>query len=213
MKLSKYIDYSLLKANATESDIKELCRDAKKLDVHAVCVTPCYVSLCKNLLRDSNISVIGVVGYPLGQNLTETKVFEARKCFIDGADEIDIVMNVGEFLSKKYDFVLKELAEIVDVAKNLNKKSKVIIEASYLSRQEIKKASLLVLKSGADFVKTGTGFASPATVEQVRLIKSVVREKIGIKPAGGIKTNQQAMTLIEAGATRIGTSSAREILK
>jgi len=213
MKLSKYIDYSLLKSEATESAIRKLCRNAKIYDVNAVCVFPYYVKLCKKILKNSGIAVIGVVGYPLGQNLTETKVFEAKRCFMDGADEIDIVMNIGAFLSKKYDFVLKELKSVVNVAKKFKKKSKVIIEASKLSKSEIKKASLLVLKSGADFVKTGTGYAGPATVNHVRIIKSAIKNKIGIKAAGGIDTKEKMLRLIKAGATRIGTSSAPEILK
>jgi len=213
MKLSKYVDYSLLKANSSEGEIKKLCAGAKKLDVHAVCVNPCYVRMCRQLLRNSGIEVIGVVGYPLGQNLRETKIFEAQRCFRDGADEIDIVMNIGEFRSKKYDFVLNELKAVVNVAKKLKKKSKVIIEASYLADNEIKKASLLVLKSGADFVKTGTGFAKPATAHEVELIKKVVKNKIGIKAAGGIDSKWKMLSLMEAGATRIGTSYAPEILK
>ena len=213
MKLSKYIDYSFLKATSTENEIKELCKNAKKLDVHAVCVNPHYVTLCKKSLKNTNIAVIGVVGYPLGQNLTETKVFEAQRCFRDGADEIDIVMNIGAFKSKKYDLALKDIKAVVGVAKKLKKKSKVIIEAGYLTGDEIEKAASIVLKSGADFAKTGTGYAKPATVEQVRVIKSVVKDKLGIKAAGGIGTKQKAIALINAGATRIGTSHAAEILK
>lgn len=213
MKLSKYIDYSLLKADITESDIKMLCKNAKMLDVHAVCINPCYVRLCENLLKKTKIAVIGVIGYPLGQNKTETKVFEAKKCFHDGADEIDIVMNISAFKSKKYDYVLKELKAIVNVAKKLKKKSKVIIEASYLTDSEIKKASLIVLKSRADFVKTGTGFAKPTTVKEIKLIRSVVKGEIGIKAAGGIRSRGQALSMIKAGAARIGTSYAEKILK
>jgi len=210
MKLSKRIDYSLLIPDATDAQIKKLCSSAKKFDVGAVCVNPHYVKLCKKLLK--KIGVVSVVGYPLGQNLTETKVFEAQKCFRDGADEIDIVMNIGAFKSGKYGFVLKELKEVVNVAKKFRKKSKVIIEASILSDSGIKKASLLALKAGADFVKTGTGHAGPATAGQVRLIKSAVKGKCGIKASGGISTRAKALSLIKTGASRIGASNAKAIL-
>jgi len=213
--LAKFIDYSLLKADATEKQVRELCLSAKKLRTNSVCITPCYVRHAKKILGNSGVRVACVVGYPLGANLTETKVFEAQKAIRDGAGELDVVMNIGEFKSKKHSFVLKELKEIVDAAKKIKKnvKVKIIIEAGLLNNDEIKKASLRVLKSGADFVKTGTGWSRGASVRDVRLIKSAVKNRIGIKAAGGIRTRKQAEALIKAGATRIGTSSAEEILK
>ena len=213
--LAKLIDYSLLKADATEQQIRDLCISAKKYKVNSVCINPCQVRLAKKILAKSKIRISCVVGYPLGANLAETKVFEAKKAIKDGADELDIVMNIGEFKSKKYDFVLSELRKIIGSAKKLEKnvRTKVIIETGFLANDEIRKASILVLKSGADFVKTGTGWSKGATVEDVRLIKSAVNGKIKIKAAGGIKTREQAEALIKAGASVIGASDVKDILK
>lgn len=213
--IAKLIDYSLLKADATEKQVRGLCISAKKYNVNSVCINPCHVKYAKKIIGKSKVKVACVVGYPLGANLAETKVFEAGKAIEQGADELDVVMNIGLFKSKKYDFVLKELKQIVSSAKKIKKtvKIKIIIETGMLTNDEIKKASVLVLKSGADFVKTGTGWSKGATVEDVKLIKSAVNGKIGIKAAGGIKTREQAEALARAGATRLGTSHTEAILR
>ncbi|MEM4336672.1 MAG: deoxyribose-phosphate aldolase [Candidatus Woesearchaeota archaeon] len=212
--LAKLIDYSLLKADATQSDIKKLCLSAIKYGTNSICINPHYVVYARNVLKKSKIRITSVISYPLGADTTDVKIFAIEKALKDGANELDIVMNIGMFKSKRYDYVLKELKKIVSFAKKIKRDAvvKIIIETGMLTKKEIKKASILVLKSGADFVKTGTGWSKGATVEDVKIIKSVVNGKIKIKAAGGIRTAEQAEKLIKAGATRLGISHIEKIL-
>ena len=210
MKLSKYIDHTLLKAYATKSDIKELCTDAITYDFKSVCVNPDYVSYAKELLDGSNILVCTVIGFPLGANTTKVKVFEAVDAINNGADEVDMVINISKAKDHDYDYIYNEIKEIKDAVKSHT--LKVIIETCYLTKEEIKEISLLVKKANANFVKTSTGFGTGgATVEDVKLIKEVVGN-FDIKASGGIKTKDDFNKMIEAGATRIGTSNGKNLL-
>lgn len=212
MNYNNYIDHTLLKADATEKDIKKLCKEAKEYEFFSVCVNPIHVKAAKKYLKNSNIRVCTVIGFPLGANLTKTKLFEAKKAIADGADEIDVVMNIGKFKEKKYNYVGKELAKIVDMC---NKKVlvKVIIETCYLTKEEIKYACELVYECGVDFVKTSTGYGTDgAKVEDVKLMREICKDKLKIKASGGIKTIKQVEEFILAGAERIGTSSGVSIV-
>jgi deoxyribose-phosphate aldolase len=210
MKLSKYIDHTLLKAYATKSDIKELCTDAITYDFKSVCVNPDYVSYAKELLDGSNVLVCTVIGFPLGANTTKVKVFEAVDAINNGADEVDMVINISKAKDHDYDYIYNEIKEIKDAVKSHT--LKVIIETCYLTKEEIKEISLLVKKANANFVKTSTGFGTGgATVEDVKLIKEVVGN-FDIKASGGIKTKDDFNKMIEAGATRIGTSNGKNLL-
>lgn len=223
-KLAGMIQCSLLKANVTESEIKQLCKDAIKYKFGGVCVNPFYIKLCKEILTKakSKAKVIGVVGYPLGCNKTETKIFEARQCINDGADELDVVMNISAFKSGKYGFVKEEIKKIVSAAKAAAAKAakkdiivKIIIETGYLTREEIIKACKIVKQAGADFVKSGTGWSKPAEPQTISLMRKVVGKGkgLGIKAAGGIRTASQMLALIKAGANIIGTSSGKAIIE
>lgn len=213
MNYANYIDHTLLKASATEKDIKNLCKEAKEYEFFSVCVNPGYVKSCKKYLKGTNVKVCTVIGFPLGANNSKVKLFEAKKAIVDGADEIDVVMNIGKFKDKKYTYVGKELAKIVDLC---NKKVlvKVIIETCYLTKEEILKACQLVYECGVDYVKTSTGYGTDgAKVEDVRAMKEVCKDKLKIKASGGIKTLAQVEEFILAGAERIGTSSGINIVK
>ena len=213
MNYANYIDHTLLKADATEKDIKKLCKEAKEYEFFSVCVNPGYVKLCKKYLKGTNIKVCTVIGFPLGASSTKVKLFEAKRAIADGADEIDVVMNIGKFKDKKYIYVGKELAKIVDLC---NKKVlvKVIIETCYLTSEEILKACQLVYECGVDYVKTSTGYGTNgAQVEDVRAMKEICKDKLKIKASGGIKTLAQVESFILAGAERIGTSSGVNIVK
>jgi len=213
MNYANYIDHTLLKADATEKDIKKLCKEAKEYEFFSVCVNPGYVKSCKKYLKGTNVKVCTVIGFPLGANNTKVKLFEVKKAIADGVEEIDVVMNIGKFKDKKYTYVGKELAKIVDLC---NKKVlvKVIIETCYLTREEILKACQLVYECGVDYVKTSTGYGTNgAQVEDVRAMKEICKDKLKIKASGGIKTLAQVEAFILAGAERIGTSSGVNIVK
>jgi deoxyribose-phosphate aldolase len=185
---------------------KNLCAGAEKYKFYSVCVPPYAVKECKGFLENSGVKITTVIGFPLGYNSTETKVFETEKAISDGADEIDAVINVSAFKSGKSDYVLKELKELRKAAGE--RILKIIIETCYLTKEEIVKVCGLVSESGADFVKTSTGFGTGgAKTEDIALIKKSVPENVKIKASGGIKTLEHALELIKAGASRIGTSS------
>jgi len=208
--LNKYIDYTLLKPDATPSDIFHLCEVAAAYNFAAVCIHPCYVDLAAHLLTGSNVNVVTVIGFPLGASRTDSKVFEAQAAMKDKASEIDMVINIGAAKSGHWEAVEQEIEAVVHVAEHCL--VKVIIETGLLTSDEIRQASLAVIAAGAHFVKTSTGFGPRgATVEDILLIKSVVGD-FGIKASGGIKTREQALALIAAGATRIGTSSGPEMV-
>ncbi|MGC8885292.1 MAG: deoxyribose-phosphate aldolase [Candidatus Nanoarchaeia archaeon] len=210
--LSTYFDAALLKPNATPNDLKTFCQKCIQYGVYAADINPCYVGLAKSLLKNSNVKVLSVVGFPLGANTTETKVFEAKQAIKSGADELDMVMAVGQFKAKNYDYVRREIEKVVDVAKG--RPVKVIIEAGYLTKAEIIKACEIVKNSGATFVKDCSGWGPKgADPKIVKLIRKAVGPNFGIKSAGGIRTLPQTLKLISAGANRIGSSAAFEIIE
>lgn len=208
MNLAKYIDHTLLKSDATFEQIKTLCEEATTYRFYSVCVNPAWVKTAKQLLKGSDVKVCTVVGFPLGASTTETKVFETKNAIENGADEIDMVINIGAFKSGEASFVQREIENIVEATKK-QAIVKVIIETGLLSDDEIKKACSLVERAQANFVKTSTGFtAEGAKLEHILLMKSVVEDRIGIKASGGIRSLEFAKKLIQAGATRIGSSQS-----
>lgn len=211
MKLNKYIDHTLLAANATRNQISNLCEEAKKYDFYAICINGCYVSLAKEHLKNTNIKIAATVGFPLGASHGMAKTEEARIAVKEGADEIDMVINIGLLLDGKLNMVRGEIA---DVKKVIGEKIlKVIIETCYLNPEEIAAASQLVMEAGADFVKTSTGFGSRgASLEDIENIKAVTGDKLKIKASGGIKDRETAKQYIAHGVDRIGTSSGVNIV-
>lgn len=206
MQLNQFIDHTLLKANATVADIKNLCAEAKKHDFYAVCVSSYYVALADSELMHTNIKVASVVGFPLGSVTTRVKVFEARQCIDQGADEIDMVLNIGLLKSGYHKIIEDEIRSIKKVIGN--KVLKVIFENCYLTDEEKKIACKLSLNAGADFIKTSTGFGTGgATLEDVQLMKNEVRNYLMIKASGGIRDLETAKKYIDLGVSRIGTSS------
>lgn len=211
MKLNKFIDHTLLSPDATINDIIELCSEAKHYDFFSVCVNSCHVSLAKKELKDSKVKICSVVGFPLGATCTKSKVFEANKAIQDGADEIDMVINIGWLKSKRPLLIIQDIAEVKKIVGS--KILKVIIETCYLSEKEKKTACELSVKAGADYVKTSTGFGTGgATTEDVILIKKAVHGKVEIKASGGIGDFETAMKYIKLGVGRIGTSSGIKIV-
>ncbi|GAA4811192.1 deoxyribose-phosphate aldolase [Litoribaculum gwangyangense] len=212
MKLNSFIDHTLLKPTATKQEIINLCNEAKTHDFFSVCVNSSYVVLAKSHLKNSSVKVCSVIGFPLGAMSTKAKVDETKAALHDGADEIDMVINIGLLKSKDFDFVWKD----IEAVKNSmpNNVLKVILETCYLEDIEIIKASELALQSGADFIKTSTGFGTGgATIHDVKLIKSVVGNKAKIKASGGIKDAKTALEYINIGVERLGTSSGIAIIK
>ena len=209
--LSSLIDHTNLRPDALHSDIEILCKEAVQYKFASVCINPVYVSYAKSILKDENPKVCSVVGFPLGADSEEMKYAEARFLIFQGVDEIDMVMNIAFLKERKLDLVKNEIKKVVEAADG--NCVKVIIETSLLNQDEKALACNIVMESGAAFVKTSTGFSSSgATLEDVRLIKKVVGDRVGIKASGGIKTKNEALKLIEAGATRIGTSRGGEII-
>ena len=209
--LSSLIDHTNLRPDALHSDIEILCKEAIQYKFASVCINPVYVSYAKSILKDENPKVCSVVGFPLGADSEEMKYAEARFLIFQGVDEIDMVMNTAFLKERKIDLVKNEIKKVVEAADG--NCVKVIIETSLLNQDEKALACNIVMESGAAFVKTSTGFSSSgATLEDVRLIKKVVGDRVGIKASGGIKTKNEALKLIEAGATRIGTSRGVEII-
>ena len=212
MKLNKMIDHTILKADAKREDVLKYCEEAKKYDFMSVCVNSCNVKIVKKALEGSDVKVCCVVGFPLGAMATEAKAFEAKYCVDNGADEIDMVINIGALKDENYDYVKKDIEEVVKASSG--KVVKVIIETCLLSDEEKKKACELAKEAKADFVKTSTGFSTGgATAEDVKLMKSVVGDELKVKASGGVRTKEDAMKMIEAGADRIGASSGINIVK
>lgn len=204
MQLEQYIDYTNLKPDATRADIEELCKIAKERGYANVCVNGAYVALCKQLLRGSGVGVACVVGFPLGASTTEVKAFEAAKAVEDGADEIDMVMAVGALKGGDFDYVAKDIAAVKHAC---GVTLKVIIEECLLTDEQIAEAARICVRSGADIVKTSTGFSKAgATLHAIGIIKANCGD-LGIKAAGGIRDAETARAFIEAGATRIGASA------
>lgn len=210
-KLNKYIDHTYLKAFGTSEVIDKLIDEAIKYDFKSVCVNPYYVKKAHEALKDTNVLVCTVIGFPLGQNTTNVKVFETHDAILNGADEIDMVINVAALKEGLYDYVLNEIKEIKAACGK--KTLKVIIETCYLTKEEIVKACELSKEAGADFVKTSTGFGTGgAKEEDVRLMKETVGEKLEVKASGGVSNLEDAKKMVDAGATRIGTSKGVEIV-
>ncbi|MDR5591915.1 deoxyribose-phosphate aldolase [Christiangramia sp. SM2212] len=211
MQLNKYIDHTYLKPTAISEDIKKLCDEALEYSFYAVCVNSSYVKLAKDHLEDSEVKIAATIGFPLGASSSASKVCEAENCINDGADEIDMVINIGFLEDGKFDEVQKEILEIKKAIGD--KILKVIIETGYLSETEIEKASELAMKAKADFVKTSTGFGERgASLEDIRIMKKVVGDKLKIKASGGIRDRKTAEEYIALGVDRIGTSSGIEIV-
>lgn len=213
MNIAQMIDHSLLKPDATKEEIRKLCEEGKKYGFVSVCINPVWVNFCSDLLKGSSVRICTVSGFPLGANKPEVKAKEAETAIKEGAFEIDMVANIGAL--KSGDFRLVE-EDIKAVRSSIGKEKilKVIIETAVLTNEEKIKATQIIMACGADFVKTSTGFGYPgATVGDVRLLKKVVADKIRIKASGGIRDYETALKLIEAGASRIGTSSGVKIVE
>lgn len=212
MKMNKYFDHTLLAANATRSEVEQLCKEAKEYDFMSVCVNPYFVPLAKKELAGSDVKVCTVIGFPLGQMSTKTKVFEANDAVKMGADEVDMVINVSALKDQDYDYVRNEIHEIKEACEG--KLLKVILECCYLSKEEIKKASELAKEAGADFVKTSTGFGKGgAKAEDVKIMRETVGSDMGVKAAGGIHTLADFKAMVDAGANRIGCSHSVQIME
>ena len=208
------VDHTILKADATKDKVDKILEFAKANHTASVCINPYYVKYASDFLKDTGVKVCTVIGFPLGQNTTEVKVFEAKNAIEDGADEIDMVINVAALKDKDYDFVKKEIKDIFVAVSWHNKLLKVIIENAYLTDDEKRKVCEICKEVGVDFVKTSTGFApTGATASDVKIMKEVVGGKCKIKAAGGIKTKADVEALYAAGARRFGVSRTEEILK
>ena len=209
--LAQYIDHTLLKPNATEDDIKKLCKEAKEYGFYSVCVNPRYVKLAKNYLKNTPIKVACVIGFPLGENLPEIKQLEAMLAKNDGADELDVVASISSIIMGDYEYLFNEIMQMVDDTKL---PIKVILEIGMLSNEQIVEACRIVKKAGAKFVKTSTGYYKDgASMEAVKLMRETVGDDFGVKASGGIRDVESVLNMISCGANRIGTSSGVQILK
>ncbi|MGD0278637.1 MAG: deoxyribose-phosphate aldolase [Smithella sp.] len=213
MKLSEYIDHTVLKPETGTEQIVRLCHEAREFAFKSVCVNPCHTALVKKELAGSPVLTCVVIGFPLGATSTVVKAFETMTAIENGADEIDMVINIGALKDQRLDVVETDIRTVVAAAKG-NALVKVIIECCLLTDAEKIAACECILRAGADYVKTSTGFsASGATVADVALLRRIVGDKAGVKASGGIRDYQTAMAMIEAGASRIGSSSGVEIMK
>jgi deoxyribose-phosphate aldolase len=214
LNIASMIDHTLLKPDATPDQIAQLCFEARKYGFASVCVNPGHVKLCADLLRGSDAKVCTVIGFPLGATSPEAKVYETETALRDGATEIDMVINIGALKGADYTWVARDIRGVVETAHAAGAIVKVIIETSLLTDEEKIKACLLAKEADADFVKTSTGFAGGgATVEDVALMRRVVGPEMGVKASGGVHTFEEARSMVEAGATRIGASAGVKILQ
>lgn len=212
MEYNRLIDHTLLAADATKQQIEKLCEEAKEHHFASVCVNPCWIKLCADLLKGTDTKVCTVIGFPLGARTSEAKAFEANDAVKKGAEEVDRVINVGRLKDKQDDYIYNEIKTIKEACEG--RLLKVIIECCLLTDEEKVRACELAKKAGADFVKTSTGFSKwGAKVEDVRLRRKTVGPDRGVKAAGGIRDKKTAQEMVEAGATRIGTSHGIEIAK
>lgn len=212
MKLNKYIDHPLLKTDATKEQMDVLLEEAIEYDFMSVCVNPTWVEYASEKLKDSDVVVCTVIGFPLGANTSAVKAYESSTAIDEGAKEIDMVINIGAAKSGNWDLVASDIKAVVDVADE-DAIVKVIIETSLLTDEEKIKASQLAKEAGADFVKTSTGFSTGgATIEDVRLMREAVGPEMGVKASGGVSNREEALAMIEAGATRIGASKGIAIV-
>ena len=213
MNINKLIDHTALKPNTNKESILKLIAEAKTYDFASVCVNPCWVALAHQELKNTDIKVYTVIGFPLGANTTEVKVFETKDAIEKGAQEIDMVINIAMLKDKEYDYVENEIHQIVEAAKD-KAIVKIIIETCLLTDEEKIKACELSQKAGADFVKTSTGFSTGgATVHDIALMRKTVGAEMGVKASGGVHTHEEALAMVEAGATRIGASAGVKLLK
>ena len=211
MQINKMIDHTKLGANISKAQIDQLLDEAKTYDFKSVCVNPVWVKYAKESLKNTDVLVCTVIGFPHGTHEASVKAFESQVAVKDGADELDMVINVYALKQKNDELILNEIKGVVKEAKG--RCVKVIIETCYLNEEEIKRASELVVKAGAQFVKTSTGFGTGgAKVEDVKLMKQTVKDQAEVKASGGVRTYEDALKMIEAGATRIGTSNGVDIV-
>ncbi|MFX4000081.1 deoxyribose-phosphate aldolase [Streptococcus suis] len=211
MKLNKYIDHTILKPETTQEQVEKILAEAKEYDFASVCVNPTWVALAAESLKDSDVKVCTVIGFPLGANTPAVKAFETKDAISNGADEIDVVINIGALKTGNYDLVLEDIKAVV--AASGDKLVKVIIEACLLTDDEKVKACQLSQEAGADYVKTSTGFSTGgATVVDVALMRKTVGPDMGVKASGGARSYEDAIAFIEAGASRIGASSGVAIM-
>ncbi len=205
------IDHTLLKADATRNQIEKLCEEAKKYEFASICVNPTWVNLSAQLLANTNVKVCTVIGFPLGATTSEVKAFETKNAIDNGAQEIDMVINIGALKNKEYEVVRDDIKAVVEAANGTL--VKVIIETSLLTDEEKVKACELSVEAGADFVKTSTGFSTGgATAEDVALMRKTVGPELGVKASGGVRNLEDMKKMVEAGATRIGASSGVAII-
>ena len=211
MNLAKYIDHTILKPTAQRKDIEQLCQEARQYDFASVCVNPCWVSYAKELLKGSSVKVCTVIGFPLGANASSVKAFEAKTAIEQGADEVDMVINIGALKAGEYEAVQKDIQAVRKASQG--KILKVIIETSYLTDEEKQKVCQICAACGVDFVKTSTGFSqSGATEHDVALMAKAAGANVKVKASGGIRTREDALKMIQAGASRLGTSSGAKIV-
>ncbi len=212
--LCRLFDHTNLKAFASQEDFRKLCGEAAEHHFAMVAINSSPVAFCKSLLKDTDVHVGAAISFPLGQTTIETKVFETKDAIANGADEIDYVVNVGELKNGHWDYIQREMEAIVSACRDKGILSKVIFENCYLEKQEIEKLARIALEVKPNFIKTSTGFGTGgATVEDVKLMKQVVGDAVQVKAAGGIRSWETCAAMIDAGATRIGTSSSLKILQ
>ena len=212
--LAQMIDHTQLRAYAVKEDFVKLCNEAKDYGFKMVAINSFPVEICSELLKGTGVHVGAAIGFPLGQTTIENKVHETKQAIEQGADEIDYVINIGRLKDGDYDYIEREMKEIVAACKEKNVLSKVIFENCYLTEDEKKKMSEIALKVKPDFIKTSTGFGTGgATLEDVKLMKSIVKDEVKVKAAGGVRDLETFLAMVEAGAERIGTSSGIEIIK
>ena len=212
MNYNKMIDHTVLKADTPLETVKRVCDEAMEYGFASVCINPCHVAYCADYLKDSDVNVCTVIGFPLGANTSAVKAFETKDAIANGADEIDMVMNIGALKDKNYDLVRDDVKAVVEAANGTL--VKVILETCLLTEDEIKKACELCVEAKADYVKTSTGFSTRgATIEDVRIMKEAVHGKAKVKAAGGVRTPEDMVKIVAAGADRIGTSAGCSLVK
>ena len=212
MNYNKMIDHTVLKADTPLETVKKICDEAMEYGFASVCINPCHVAYCADYLKDSDVNVCTVIGFPLGANTSAVKAFETKDAIANGADEIDMVINIGALKDKNYDLVRDDVKAVVEAANGTL--VKVILETCLLTEDEIKKACELCVEAKADYVKTSTGFSTRgATIEDVRIMKEAVHGKAKVKAAGGVRTPEDMVKIVAAGADRIGTSAGCSLVK
>ncbi|MBE6068750.1 MAG: deoxyribose-phosphate aldolase [Clostridium lundense] len=210
--LARMIDHTILKADTKEEKIEEICKEALQYNFASVCINPCNIEFAAKLLKGSEVKVCTVIGFPLGANTTATKAFETKDAIEKGASEVDMVINIGKLKDKDYDYVKKDIEAVVKEAKG-KALTKVIIETCLLTDEEKIMACKLSKEAGADFVKTSTGFSTGgATVSDIKIMREAVGENLGVKASGGVRTYEDSIAIINAGATRIGASASIDII-